>query len=281
MKESHKFFSTNDNVRLHYVEAGEKNKTVIVLIHGWAQSADSFKNQVKELSEKYHIYAIDLRGHGESEKPEEGYRIFRLSKDIHDFIEYLDLKDIVILGHSMGCAVIWGYWELFRNERLSKIVLVDEMASVAGNPVLSEEEKINYGPIFDTTALYSMYKDFLGQDGVAVADNFVAPMCTDNISKELLDKLLEESHKLPIDKAAYLFLDHCLINWQDVIKTINIPTLVINGAISHVPYKSTEWISSVIPGCKLETFTAEEKGRHFMFLENPEKFNKIFENFVG
>jgi len=106
MKESHKFFTTNDNVKLHYIEAGEKNEKTIVMIHGWAQSADSFKNQVSGLSEKYHIYALDLRGHGESEKPEEGYRVFRLAKDVHDFIAGLDLNNVVILGHLITTSIL-------------------------------------------------------------------------------------------------------------------------------------------------------------------------------
>lgn len=118
---------------------------------------------------------------------------------------------------------------------------------------LSEAIGSSLEPSVSTASFGStkMYAEFLGPNGVEVADGFVAPMCMDDVKPELLQKLLEESHKIPIDKAAELFLDHCLICWKDVIPTIKLPTLVINGRISHVPYRSTEWIASVIPGAKL------------------------------
>jgi pimeloyl-ACP methyl ester carboxylesterase len=45
-----------------------------------------FKYQLTGLSDKYHVYALDMRGHGESAKPDHGYRIQRLSADVHDFL---------------------------------------------------------------------------------------------------------------------------------------------------------------------------------------------------
>ncbi len=48
------------------------------------------------------MIAVDMRGHGESDKPEFGYKIGRLAKDTHDLIQALDLDEVNILGHSMG-----------------------------------------------------------------------------------------------------------------------------------------------------------------------------------
>ena len=80
------------------------------------------------------MIAIDQRGHGESEKPGFGYKIHRLSKDLHELLISLDLTDVTVLGHSMGCSVIWGYWELFGADRLAKIILVDEPPHLTSNP---------------------------------------------------------------------------------------------------------------------------------------------------
>ena len=78
------WFTTNDGVKLHYLEAGSGNP--LVMIPGWSQSAMEFKYQLTGLSDKYHVYALDMRGHGESAKPNHGYRIQRLSADVHDFL---------------------------------------------------------------------------------------------------------------------------------------------------------------------------------------------------
>ncbi|PWT70459.1 MAG: alpha/beta hydrolase, partial [Proteobacteria bacterium] len=111
------FFTTNDGYRLHYIEAG--SGAPLVMIPGWSQTAAQFKHQISGLSDQYHVIALDMRGHGESEKPDHGYRIHRLSKDVYDFLSGRGLTGVTLAGHSMGCSVIWGYWELFGRERLA------------------------------------------------------------------------------------------------------------------------------------------------------------------
>ena len=97
------WFTTNDGVKLHYLEAGSGNP--LVMIPGWSQSAMEFKYQLTGLSDKYHVYALDMRGHGESAKPNHGYRIQRLSADVHDFLVANNLGEVTLAGHSMGCSV--------------------------------------------------------------------------------------------------------------------------------------------------------------------------------
>ena len=100
--------TTNDGVRLHYVEVGAGQP--VVMIPGWSQPAAQFKYQLAGLHDRYRLIAVDMRGHGESEKPAFGYKIARLAKDLHEVLGALDLRDVALLGHSMGCAVIWSYW---------------------------------------------------------------------------------------------------------------------------------------------------------------------------
>jgi pimeloyl-ACP methyl ester carboxylesterase len=61
---------------------------------------------------------------------------------------------------------------------------------------------------------------------------------------------------------------------------IHNPTLVIGGRKSYIPWRSQVWISQSIPDSKLEFFEAAEGGGHFMFIENPEKFNQQVLNFL-
>jgi len=68
-----KHVATGDGVQLHYLEAG--SGPTLVLVHGWSQSAEQFRHQIDGLSDRYHIVAFDQRGHGESEKPDHGYKI--------------------------------------------------------------------------------------------------------------------------------------------------------------------------------------------------------------
>jgi non-heme chloroperoxidase len=117
-------FRTSDGAELSYISVG-KGKP-IVLIHGWSQSAEQFKYQISVLSEQYHVIAVDLRGHGKSEKVNYGYRISRLSKDIQELIDALQLEKPHLLGHSMGCSVIWSYLDLFGSDEIDRLILVDQ-----------------------------------------------------------------------------------------------------------------------------------------------------------
>src|SRR6266480_3345561 len=146
------FVTTSDGYKLRYEEAGSGKP--LVCIPGWSQTAAQFKHQLTGLGDRYRVIAVDMRGHGESDKPAHGYSIARLSKDVHDLLADLSLADVTLMGHSMGCSVIWSYWELFGSERLAKLVLVDQMPFITANPAWSAEEKEASGALFDPNSLH-------------------------------------------------------------------------------------------------------------------------------
>jgi non-heme chloroperoxidase len=69
--------TTSDGVRLHYLEAGAGQP--LVLIPGWSQTAAMYRHQLDGSHQSYRVIALDMRGHGESDKPTHGYRIARLA----------------------------------------------------------------------------------------------------------------------------------------------------------------------------------------------------------
>src|SRR5260221_11361866 len=124
IKVASKYFSPNDGVRLHYLEAGAGKP--IVLVHGISQTAEQFKFQIEGLSDRYRVIALDLRGHGESEKVNFGLKIHRLAQDLRAALVTANPDDITLVGNSMGGTVIWAYWELCGADRLGKIVLINQ-----------------------------------------------------------------------------------------------------------------------------------------------------------
>ena len=85
---------------LRYIEAG--SGPTLLMLHGWSQGAALFKHQIAGLSDRYRVIALDIRGHGLSDKPDFGYRISRLAADLEEFMAGLDLRDVNLLGHSAG-----------------------------------------------------------------------------------------------------------------------------------------------------------------------------------
>jgi pimeloyl-ACP methyl ester carboxylesterase len=81
--------------------------------------------------------------------------------------------------------------------------------------------------------------------------------------------------------AAELMRNHASLDWRDVITKIRLPTLVIGAHASLAPATCMPWVASQIPGSRLEMFGAEEGGSHFMFVENPGRFNAVVLDFLG
>ena len=273
------YFTTNDGYRLHYIEAGTGKP--LVMIPGWSQTAAQFKHQIEGLSAKYRVIALDMRGHGESEKPTHGYRIHRLSKDVNEFLVANGLTNVTIAGHSMGCSVIWGYWELFGRERLAKMILIDQMPMITGNPIWSEQEKTDAGAILDKESLYSVTNALAGADGVKTTEGFITGMFTKQYSRSEVSWVIAQNLKFPRAYAARLLYDHATNDWRDILPKIDIPALIVGGKASLVGWKSQVWMSTQIPNSQVEIFEEEEGGNHFMFMENPDKFNKLVMQFMG
>ncbi len=271
--------TTNDGVSLYYLEAGSGKP--ILMIPGWSQTAEQFKHQITGLSDRYRVIAVDMRGHGESDKPDFGYKISRLAKDVHDMIHALDLDAVNILGHSMGCSVIWNYYDMFGPERLSKLLLIDQMPMITSNPAWSEAERIDAGAIFTPQSLYETINALAGPDGVETTRGFIGNMVTKAIPEEDKAWIIERNLRMPRQHAATLLYNHSTTDWRDLIPRIELPSLVVGGRISVVPWQSQVWISEQVQGARLEIFEEKEGGNHFMFFEGHEKFNAIVADFVG
>lgn len=110
----------------------EKEKP-IVFTHGWTCNHGFFKKQVSKLTEKYKVITYDLRGHGDSERPENGLTMGRLAKDLKNLIDYLQLKNVTVAGWSMGTTIILEYVRQFGCENLSNICFIDMTPKVVAD----------------------------------------------------------------------------------------------------------------------------------------------------
>jgi non-heme chloroperoxidase len=273
------FFKTSDGVKLSYLESGRGRP--IVMIPGWSQTAAMFQDQITSFAEKYHVFALDMRGHGDSDKPNHGYRMSRLAKDLNEFMTNQGLDKATLVGHSMGCSVIWAHWDLFGNDRTGSMILIDQAPCTTFGPGWTDDEKAETGAIFSPQTLYDTTAALAGFDGEVTTAGLVNGMFFTKTYPESKKKYaLAQNLKFPRPEAAKLLVDHCVQDWRDTIIRINVPTLVVGGKASFFNPASQQWIASKIPKAKIEIFETDEGGSHFMFMENPQKFNKIALDFL-
>jgi non-heme chloroperoxidase len=152
---------------------------------------------------------------------------------------------------------------------------------ITSNPAWSEEERINSGAIFDPQSLYETINALAGPDGVETTRGFIGSMLTKAVSEEDKAWIIERNLTMPRRHAATLLYNHSTQDWRDLIPRIELPTLVVGGRVSTVPWRSQAWVAEQIPGARLEIFEEEDGGNHFMFIEGHEKFNDIVADFVG
>ncbi len=274
-----KTFKTSDGAQLSYISAG-KGKP-IVMLHGWSQSAEQFKYQIPVFAEHYQVIAVDFRGHGESEKVSFGYRISRLSKDLQELIGALQLEKPHLLGHSMGCSIIWSYLDLFGSDVIDRLVLVDQSPLGILRSHWNAQEISESGALFTAEQLNGAVYALENSEAEEFTRNLLASMVTPAMPKEQFEWIVECNLRLPRAIGAALLYNHLHTDWRDLIVRIRHPTLIIGGRKSIIPWRSQVWINQSIPDSELEIFEEAEGGGHFMFIENPEKFNRRVLQFLG
>ncbi|MBO6949852.1 MAG: alpha/beta hydrolase [Rhodospirillales bacterium] len=98
-----------NNIRMHYVREGDPSKPALILLHGWPEFWFAWSKVIPALSEDFDVIAPDLRGFGDTDKPEgaalERYRPEDHVDDILGLIDVLGLKDVGIVTHDVGAMV--------------------------------------------------------------------------------------------------------------------------------------------------------------------------------
>ena len=117
------FIETRDRVSLFYKDWGTGNP--VVFVHGWALGADMWEYQMPSLAGKgLRCIAYDKRGCGRSGQPWGGYDFDTFADDLAMLIEQLDLREVTLVGHSMGCGDITRYLSRHGAERVARAALV-------------------------------------------------------------------------------------------------------------------------------------------------------------
>ena len=97
-------FAKLDNARIHYVNYG-KGDVALVLIHGWTQNVDGWRDQIPDFTQSNRVVAIDLPGHGQSDKPQVTYSMELFARAVEAVMRDAKVKSAVLVGHSMGTPV--------------------------------------------------------------------------------------------------------------------------------------------------------------------------------
>ncbi|MBC7872438.1 MAG: alpha/beta hydrolase [Ferruginibacter sp.] len=267
--------NNDEPVKIYYEDLG-KGKPVI-FIHGWPLSGSMWEYQVTQLPRHgLRCITYDRRGFGKSDRPFTGYDYNTLAGDLKSLLEQLELKDVTLVGFSMGGGEIAKYFSLFGGASVSKVVLVSAvvpyMLKTADNPdgVPQEEfdKMVNAMTEDRPTFLEGFNKAFYG---AGMLQNPVSDAYLNNA----LNKGMDASPIATIECAkSFSSTDFR----SDVIK-INVPTLIIHGDKDKtVPIKPTG--EQAVKLIKASTLKVYEGAPHGLWFTDKEKLNQDLVDFI-
>ncbi len=116
-------FVEANGVKLHYLDYGTAGKPPMLCLHGGAAHAHWFDFIASAFTSDYHVLALDLRGHGDSAWADQHtYSFPTFAADVNAFVEKLDLRDFVLIGHSMGGMISLLYTATYPGKRWTRVV---------------------------------------------------------------------------------------------------------------------------------------------------------------
>jgi pimeloyl-ACP methyl ester carboxylesterase len=122
--------ATVNGVRINYKIGGQG--PAIVLLHGYAETSHMWLPLMPQLATNHTVIVPDLRGAGNSERPQGGYDKKTMAKDIHELVQQLGFKEVSIVGHDIGLMVAYAYAAQFPSE-VNKVVLMDAFLPGVGD----------------------------------------------------------------------------------------------------------------------------------------------------
>lgn len=194
------------------------------------------------------------------------------------------IKKANFIGHSMGCATIFEFIDLFGQGMIDRLILVDQPAWLWSNPVDSDEEVAVYGghrgnPFDLMNAFQISYeegeKKMFGEGFFPTAAASMSNNTETGRNAEKMDGELRALHPYHFLTLSRLQFDLFVTDMRDIIPHISVPTMFIAGGDSFaITHECIEWYRKTIPNCKMVVFSREEYGNHTMMANNPEKFNR-------
>jgi pimeloyl-ACP methyl ester carboxylesterase len=222
---SHKI-SGGGGVQLHVVEAGNANGAAIVFIHGLSQSSLAWGRQINsDLANDYRLVAMDMRGHGFSDKPRDAYADSKLwADDVAAVIQTLNLQRPVLSGWSYGPLVILDYVRHYGEDSVGGINFVGGVTKLCSESALSVL----------TPEFLSLVPGFFSSDADESRRTLesLLRLCIKEISTEDLSLMLGASVSVPVYVRQGL-LSRVLDN-DDLLSKIRKPVLITHGAQDRV-----------------------------------------------
>lgn len=246
----------SNGVVVDYIEQGEASGLPVVLLHGVTDSWRSFERVLPHLPRSIRALAFSQRGHGDSSRPETGYRFVDFSEDLRMFMDAGGIEAAVIVGHSMGSYVAQRF-AMDYPARTRGLVLMGSFTSMRHNAGVRE--------LWD--AVVSTIEDPIDPSFVR---EFQESTLARPVPADFLDTIVRESLKVPARVWRAAFADFLEADFSARLSTITAPTLIVWGdQDAFCSRGEQDALRARIPGSRLVVYGGAGHALHW---EDPEQF---------
>jgi pimeloyl-ACP methyl ester carboxylesterase len=212
--------------KVHVDDTGGPGRPV-VLIHGWPLSGESWEHQVPALSEAgYRVVRYDRRGFGQSDKPMTGYGYDTLADDLDGVLSELDLRDVTLVGFSMGGGEVARYVTRHGEDRLHSVVF-----AAAVTPYMMQDDDNPDGPLTRAQAV-KMNND-LTEDEDDFYDQFITQFFSVDgklaVSQDEVHGALALTKQADKQAALACMTSFATTDFREDLPNVSVPALVLHG----------------------------------------------------
>jgi pimeloyl-ACP methyl ester carboxylesterase len=244
-------------VKLAFEDRGA-GKPAFVFVHGWACDRSFFAPQAEHFARRHRVVSVDLRGHGESDKPPGSYPIAAYADDIAYIIEQLGLGKTVAVGHSMGGVTVLQL-AAAHPDCVAAIVMVDPAPLVSPPARHGALEAIAAG---------------IEAGNHEPCREFIKNMFLPTSDKRLVEDVMAVMLSAPSHVAAEAIRGTLAFNGRAVADQCKVPALHLAATPPrNPPHLMSEWLPNVVNGWTVGA-------GHFNQLEVPDQVNAMIEAFL-
>ena len=251
----------NKQVEINYIQQGQGDTTLLFL-HGWCNDGTYWKNQVEYFYENYNVFAIDLPGFGKSKAKRTNWTIEEYTNDVTAFIDIMNLKNVVIIGHSMAAEIML-QTALTNNPKIIGIAGVDKFKTI--DVVFTSEQMKQITDFFPM-----LEKDFIN------SASFYADMLLFHPTTPTEVKVRVKTDFANCDSVIgyETFMNQTEYGYTDAqrLEQLNYKLYLINS--DGFPTNETGLKNRCKSGFQVETIAATG---HYPMIEKPAEFNLILE----
>lgn len=256
-KDGESKFATLDGAKIHYKSYGQ-GSDAFVLVHGWSSNLEAWNYQIPELSKRGRVIAIDLPGHGQSDKPQLAYTMDHFAAAIDAVMKDAKVERGIIVGHSMGTPVARQFYRKYPKKTLA-IVIVDGGLRPFGDKAMRDQ----YMTAFRSDKYREIGTQMFGQ---------MTPMLSAEDKEKALASFRNTPQNVLVSAMESMNDDALYANDK-----INVPVLAILAKSPFWPADTEQFLKGLAPDLELVWWEGVD---HFLHQEKTKEFNSAVVAFV-